>query len=351
MNEGLLGLLRDDAVGVFVFGPGFGESIAVRVPPGRWLVIDSLGEPQSSDARVVPALDLIRAANERTDIVVYTHPHLDHAVGMPQLVGAQRSGHIGCWFARPLTPPDVEDADREQTVRRSVATTAALAIVDSWERGLTQEWTLEVGSRLPLGEGSVRALSPSEEVRERISQEGVTDPNALSTALEVRWRNARVILGADLPKAGWSDVAETCTPPANEHAALKVPHHTSEGSFDASFTVSSGRSRLWVATPYDRGRKLPDFGAGGGLEQFLGAGEEIHLTALGRRSRSLPADRRLTLGDLRERLSGERRNGFDFAHPATAAIWSAWVAASIDPDGNVIDVVDRGAGAVTITGM
>ena len=26
---------------VFVFGPGYGESVAVRVPPDEWLVIDS----------------------------------------------------------------------------------------------------------------------------------------------------------------------------------------------------------------------------------------------------------------------------------------------------------------------
>ena len=26
---------------IFVFGPGYGESVAVRVPPDEWLVIDS----------------------------------------------------------------------------------------------------------------------------------------------------------------------------------------------------------------------------------------------------------------------------------------------------------------------
>jgi hypothetical protein len=349
VNERLLGLIREDALGVFVFGPGFGESIAIRVPPGAWLVVDSLGQPQSSDARKVPALDLIRAAGERTTVVVYTHPHLDHAVGLPQIVASHRDGHIGCWFARNEVVPDVGDPDRLSTVRRSVATSASLAIVDSWERGLSQEWALEPGSSRPLGDGSVMALSPSAAVRDRALEGLVSDPNELSTALEVRWRNARLILGADLPIAGWDDVVALSEQPLEAHAALKLPHHASENARHEGLTRSARAPRLWVATPYDRGRKLPDFAHDGGLDRLLAAGEEVHLTALGRRANSLPADRRIALEDLRKRLGASRRNGIDFATPATAEIWSAWIAAALDANGVVIDTVSRGPSAVTVT--
>jgi len=33
--------LEADRLYLFVFGPGFGESILIRVPPNLWIVIDS----------------------------------------------------------------------------------------------------------------------------------------------------------------------------------------------------------------------------------------------------------------------------------------------------------------------
>lgn len=42
--------LPPDQLAIFVFGPGYGELILVRVPPDVWMVVDGCGKGETTYA-------------------------------------------------------------------------------------------------------------------------------------------------------------------------------------------------------------------------------------------------------------------------------------------------------------
>jgi hypothetical protein len=65
----LLPELDPENLWLFVFGPGVGELVVVRAPPGAWLVVDGCRA-----ARVPYAEKLLDHYRATPDIVVLTHP-------------------------------------------------------------------------------------------------------------------------------------------------------------------------------------------------------------------------------------------------------------------------------------
>ncbi len=78
----------DPAAHLWVLDVGQGQSVALRLPGGRWAVVDGggfAGTPFDVGERVVvPALEALGA--RRLWLVVSTHPHPDHLEGLPAVV-------------------------------------------------------------------------------------------------------------------------------------------------------------------------------------------------------------------------------------------------------------------------
>jgi glyoxylase-like metal-dependent hydrolase (beta-lactamase superfamily II) len=139
-----VGALPADCLSLVLFGPGFGESCVLRVPPDDWIVVDSLQEP---DTGANPALSLIRAHGASPKCVVLTHPHEDHAAGLDELLDLQTDGVAGCL---PVHVADVHDydplvdPDTERAVRRGRAEHAVAAIRNRWDRDSAYEWRMQI---------------------------------------------------------------------------------------------------------------------------------------------------------------------------------------------------------------
>lgn len=71
---------RDDTLFIACFGPGFGESIVIRVPPDNWIVVDGCQENKLS-----PAVELLDEAEANSRLVLLSHPHLDHVHGLDKV--------------------------------------------------------------------------------------------------------------------------------------------------------------------------------------------------------------------------------------------------------------------------
>src|SRR5690348_10401793 len=111
--------LKADLFHVVLFGPGYGESIAVRVPPDRWIIVDSL----RFGAERNPALELLISAGARWSCLVLSHPHDDHAQGFPSLVdqGEGPLGLVAGYLMGVAPPDDLESIDKRHAVEAALA--------------------------------------------------------------------------------------------------------------------------------------------------------------------------------------------------------------------------------------
>lgn len=73
---------------LYAFDVGSGQALAVKLPGPRWMAVDGGGIPSTdfdTGAQVVwPALAALGCG--RLDVVVSSHPHPDHALGLPSLI-------------------------------------------------------------------------------------------------------------------------------------------------------------------------------------------------------------------------------------------------------------------------
>jgi len=333
-----LGAFRPELLYVVAFGPGFGESIAVRAPPGRWLLVDSLRIDTT-----VPAATLLDAEKAAITGLVLTHPHEDHAAGVDELLRSAISGFLGCAGVFVRAPDRwTNSPDAEKQLEFGSVEAALAAICDHWERNPSSKWDLLAGTHRSLGDARVTALYPDAEA---VAAQP-SDPNRLATPLLVEWKNLRIVLGADLPRAGWTEVTRSVSGLQN-HSCLKVAHHGSSGALHPNLLNGSG-SRVWLVTPWSRGAGLPRLEDGEGVEKLLEHVDELHLTSLpGSRPRATCANmtRQQAL-----RAQGARKLADDVLGRRSTDLAQgpgAWVVAGFDGDGGLIDL-RHGSSAVIL---
>lgn len=342
--------LRADALQLFVFGPGYGELVAIRAPPNHWLIVDGCA------VGAVPyAPRLLAHYGARPSLVVLTHPHQDHYSGLQQViddatVGVSESG----WPVFGMVALPAADA-RDDRIGDLVAYAAhggaeqvVSAIVDRWERHPPSKWTLQPGSARSLGEATVTALSPTVAMRgaaqANFEASRRFDSNDLSCALSVEWQGQRLVLGSDLverPGRGWTEGLRVQGLLAT-HAVLKVPHHGSvQALHEPVLTRPVGAPEpTWLLSPFSR-QNLPRFDLDGGLDRLLRHVPSVVASGLPRAHADQAGEpREARLDDLRP---DGRHLRFD---PQTPGFPDCFVVLEVAPDGAI--QVTRGPGSVLI---
>lgn len=264
----------DSLLHLAVFGPGYGESIVIRIPGGAWVVVDGC---VVSD--VSPAIRLLDLHAAECACAILTHPHLDHALGLAELLQRSELPLVGC---APFSPPAtswVDSVDGEEQLRRGVVEHLLAAIQDIQESRPEAYWELLRGESREIGAARFTALHPDSHTVERLESTG-GDRNRLSTPMLVEWEDLRLLLGSDVLKQDWRSIGGAFAD-LHLHGALKVPHHASRAAQHKVFAENAQKSRLWIATPFNRGRaKLPRFEDDQGIAWLLRYVDRVHLTGL-----------------------------------------------------------------------
>lgn len=76
----------DDEVELIVFGPGYGESIAVHVGDNKWLLVDSCFDSAKRKPASLDYLERIGVPFDCVEVIVATHWHDDHVKGLAEIV-------------------------------------------------------------------------------------------------------------------------------------------------------------------------------------------------------------------------------------------------------------------------
>lgn len=270
---------------VYLLGPGVGESVVVRFPDGKLLVVDSCRREGVNLTRAL----LQQLGATTIDLFVLTHPDADHIRGAAELVTHYQPKTI--W--RYPQAASLRDffVSWCRSLGRHEDLVQAIETLETHLRKTGRVFEGVYGFRAwpptPNGSYVVNALAPTpfdvERARksferlltfkrgigrltrafERIAkgERAVGDsPNVLSMALSIQWGDHRLVLGGDVlcgvkhPSSGWKGIIalmdeEGRLSELRDLSVIKVPHHGSPGAFEVKAWQLHGKPLALIA-PY-----------------------------------------------------------------------------------------------------
>ena len=254
---------------VSLFGPGVGESLALHLGFGEWMIVDSCHDPKTRQPAALQYLDRLGVDASRTvKLLVLTHWHDDHIRGAARILKRAESAQLVCsakdhgeaFFqavetARAARLSETGFDEMSELLRILIKRRAVGQRVESvgpvWAaEGMTLFRREKDGLRHPV---RVVALSPSHatltlalhELEGFLPRPNGPErravrltPNQRSVALLVQVGGRAALLGGDLeessnPAVGWRAVVNSTVRPRPRSEVFKVPHHGSQNADNA----------------------------------------------------------------------------------------------------------------------
>jgi len=271
-----------DETEVTLFGPGYGEAIAVHLGEGAWLLVDSCLDPRSKEPASVSYLDQIGVGNEQVRSIVASHWHDDHVGGISRLAekyseaefvisAALNDRESAAFFAAysGQSGSRLSKGTKElfQVIRDRTAAFPAFhrnSILDETLNGRQ----VRVSALSPLPAAFCQFIAHMAEYRARhngaINFAPELYPNTEAVALHIDFGDDAALLGADLEEHGnfgWSAlVADRWSGSRRPATVYKVAHHGSEtGDCSQIWSVMLQPRPVACLTPFINGRhRLPN---------------------------------------------------------------------------------------------
>lgn len=281
----------DDELEVSVFGPGVGESVAVHLGHGDWIVVDSCLNPRTRVPAALEYLDGLGVdVGSALKLLVLTHWHDDHVRGAAAILQRAKAAEVACsakdhgpaFFraletARAARSPDTgfdEMAEMLDTLlQRRMPGQRLESVGPIWasegktlhrrDSGTSDKATAQVVALSPsdgtltLAMHELQQFLPRPAGPERRAVRLTPNQRSVVVLAEVGARS--VLLGADLentsnPATGWNAVVRSRTGPTVRSEVFKVPHHGSVGADNEDVWREMLTERpLACVTPFSRG--------------------------------------------------------------------------------------------------
>lgn len=280
-----------DELELSLFGPGYGEAIAIHLGCSKWVLVDSCLHPQSGKPAALHYLEALRIdPSTAVVLLVATHWHDDHVRGIADLLDHCTSATLAVssalrddeflqlvsLYSEPIAIAssgldELAKICRTLSLRRPGRASVNPLRLAAADRVLYNE-------NLQLQGHPVRAviysLSPSDasqlmarfafssflptagDLKLRVR---APSPNHSSVALWLEVGSHRILLGADLektaaPKTGWSVILAESQVTSGKAFVIKVPHHGSATAHDDRVWLQLlSPNPIAVLTPFVRG--------------------------------------------------------------------------------------------------
>ncbi len=272
-----------DEIEVTLFGPGFGEAIAIHVGENHWMLVDSCIDPNSGEPASATYLTQLGVPNTQIRAIVASHWHDDHVRGISSLAAtypnadflisslfnnteasyflSAYSGNSAPGQARGGKELFQVIKDRQNVFhvhqrsiifelnldRRRIAVTALSPV-----QGAIAQCVAHMAQYLPAAQGGTP-----------INHAPELEPNLEAVAIHIDVGEDAILLGSDLEEhttLGWSAVvADGWCSSRKKATAYKVAHHGSyTGNTPKIWTTLLQPDPTACLTPFVLGRhRLP----------------------------------------------------------------------------------------------
>jgi beta-lactamase superfamily II metal-dependent hydrolase len=309
---------------VALFGPGYGESIAVHLGEGNWMLVDSCLDPATREPAAETYLNQIGVDPSAVRVIVASHWHDDHVRGLARLVQVYSAAelHISSVFA------DSEALAFLATFNGNAAPKLTRGTGELFRAVSLSKNTYHVHQRssildISLPSMSCRvvaaALSPVQaafaEFIARMANyiprtdknlpighaPGELRPNMEAVVLHIDWADDAVLLGSDLEEHstyGWTAVLSDAWSSGRRPAAVyKVAHHGSDSAHtQALWTSLLQQHPIACMTPFNNGNQhLP---TEQDRQRIRAITPHAFITSDATRKPSIQSDKLKRLGDL-----------------------------------------------------
>lgn len=271
---------------IHVLGSSIGESIVLKLPDGKWGVIDCYAS-SLKDASTNSTLSFLRERGvSELEFLCLTHPHDDHFRGMSQILQqmiVREFWRFAAMSSRQLRmlahyfKADAEKADYTESKINGDEFVTIFRLVRERRYGSHPIATRRVQAKLPLYPSKsdstapfqILGIAPSDRqidiyetdlercfdidgrIRDRLPH---SRHNTVSVALMLEYGKTRIILGGDVEYQGWIDVFRDFSTERLSCAAVKVSHHGSTNGYSENLwnTFAAAGKPIALITPFRR---------------------------------------------------------------------------------------------------
>ncbi len=240
-----------DQIEVTLFGPGYGEAIAVHLGENNWLLVDSCIDPNTGSPAALTYLDCLGVLPEKVKTIVASHWHDDHVRGIFALAEKyntaefqlsavftdQEAMYFLAAFSGNATPGQSRGSQELFKVMQSRDVVSFVAQRSNILELKLQTKTIRVTALSPVHAAIAQSVAHMAQYLPRpsggspINHAPELQTNLESITIHIDLGDDAILLGADLEdhnKLGWSAVVEDAWCKQRLQAtAYKVAHHGS----------------------------------------------------------------------------------------------------------------------------
>lgn len=314
-----------DEAEIVLFGPGYGEAIAVHVGNHSWVVVDSCIDP---DNKLPASLHYLRSIGVQpgdVKAIVASHWHDDHVRGLATVAEAFPNAEffISSVFSTSEAKAFVYAYGSEEAQPQAKGARELYKIVSKRPNiKFTQHRVIvlenSVGPRnvrvlafSPGTHAQAKALAHFTSYLPRSEDDPITHapelkPNLEAIVLHVDFGDEAVLLGSDLENVGpmgWGEiVADSITGTRRRASVYKVAHHGSKtGDLADIWARLLGGSPVAIVTPFNNGAvHLPTSGDRARIKRNA---HSAYITSTATRKAQLPPEIEKRMGAMSPNLT------------------------------------------------